>query len=177
MGDAVLRHPPVTAEVEDRGQAPARLEGAEQARRDVEARERLEVELLDGDAEIGALQDAGDRGLEVAARRLRLEAQHLLELAAQLAAQALPRLGALPDQFEQARRRMPAACRERGGVEHPVAVNDTEARYGIGCRRERGVFHEIRSEKWNVRALTLALWRVYSGHFGTPCAPGSSRRV
>ena len=44
-------------------------------------------------------------------------------------------------------------------------TNDTQTRNDIGRKRERGVFHGVSGEKWNVRVLTLALRRVYSGHF------------
>ena len=76
-----------------------------------------------------------------------------------------PRVRSLLNQLEQARWRTPITGGKLRGVDHAISADNTKTRNDIGRERERGVFHEVWREKWNVRVLTLTLRRVYSGHF------------
>ena len=78
---------------------------------------------------------------------------------------SFPGVWSLLNQIEQRCRWLPIAERKGARVDHAITADDTKTRNDIGRKRERSVFHAVFGEKWNVRVLTLALRRVYSGHF------------
>jgi hypothetical protein len=88
VAHAVTDDGPVAAHVKHRWRRLRRVLRQVQIGCDVKARERLEVEVLDG--EVFMLQTSRCGGLEVGARGQRVEAEHLREFRAQLRRTRLP---------------------------------------------------------------------------------------
>ena len=121
---AVL-HGGVTAGVENRGGAGGEIFRDVEIRGHVEARQRLEVEVLDG--ELGVLDATGEGGLEIGLLRARREAEHFKEFLANLRAP----VGPVAEGFDLGERRAREAFRLDAEIlgEHAVG--------GVGRRRGR----------------------------------------